>query len=179
MSARPIIDAGPGLNFLSVNNSRFRAAATAWRKFTPRWIQILSDDATPELAAVVRRISGSSLDERKRQSKDLGETRVIAHAVVAAESGQSVTVLMDDGPGAKIATLEVNRLGRLRSSGRPVGSIILASTLTVLGRAVDTEQPVKRTLVLNAESTSPWGAASALTRVARRPSAWMRQRRAA
>jgi hypothetical protein len=168
MSARPIIDAGPGLNFLSVNkerllisvlgplsapetvqdevfrksaqDSRFRAAATVWRKLSPRWIQILSDDATPELAAVVQRISGSLIDERKRQSKDLGETMVIAHAVVAAQSGQSVTVLMDDGPGAQITTLEINRLERLRSSGRPVGSIILASTLTVLGRAAGTGQ---------------------------------------
>ncbi|HET6192187.1 MAG TPA: hypothetical protein VFE59_34905 [Trebonia sp.] len=168
MSARPIIDAGPGLNFLSVNkerllisvlgplsapetvqdevfrksaqDSRFRAAATVWRKLSPRWIQILSDDATPELAAVVQRISGSPMDERKRQSKDLGETMVIAHAVVAAESGQSVTVLMDDGPGARITTLEINRLERLRSSGRPVGSIILASTLTVLGRGAGTGQ---------------------------------------
>ena len=168
MSARPIIDAGPGLNFLSVNrerllisvlgplsapetvqdevfrksaqDSRFRAAATVWRKLSPRWIQILSDDATPELAAVVQRISGSPMDERKRKSKDLGETMVIAHAVVAAESGQSVTVLMDDGPGAQITTLEINRLERLRSSGRPAGSIILASTLTVLGRAAGTGQ---------------------------------------
>jgi hypothetical protein len=124
----------------SAQDSRFRAAATVWRKLSPRWIQILSDDATPELAAVVQRISGSPMDERKRQSKDLGETMVIAHAVVAAESGQSVTVLMDDGPGARITTLEINRLERLRSSGRPVGSIILASTLTVLGRGAGTGQ---------------------------------------
>ena len=168
MSVRPIIDAGPGLNFLSVNkerlliavlgpfsapetvqdevfrksaqDSRFQAAATVWRKLTPRWIQILSDDATPELAAVVQRISGSPMDERKRQAKDLGETMVIAHAVIAAESGQAVTVLMDDGPGAQIATLEINRLERLRASGRPVGSILLASTLTVLELAAGTEQ---------------------------------------
>jgi hypothetical protein len=75
VNARPIIDAGPGLNFLSANkerlliavlgplsapetvqdevlrksaqDTRFRAAATTWRKLTPRWIEILSDDATP------------------------------------------------------------------------------------------------------------------------------------
>src|ERR1700722_10506499 len=168
MSVRPIIDAGPGLNFLSANkerlliavlgpfsapetvqdevfrksaqDSRFHAAATVWRKLTPRWIQILSDDATPELAVAVQRISGSPMDERKRQAKDLGETMVIAHAVIAAESGQAVTVLIDDGPGAQIATSEINRLERLRSSGRPVGSILLASTLTVLERAAGTEQ---------------------------------------
>jgi len=167
MSVRPIIDAGPGLNFLSVNkerlliavlgpfsapetvqdevlrksqqDDRFRAAAAVWRKLTPHWIQILSDDATPELATVVQRISGLPMNERRRQAKDLGETMVIAHAVVAAESGQAVTILMDDGPGARIATFEISRLQRLRSSGRPVGSLTLASTLTVLGRAAGTE----------------------------------------
>jgi hypothetical protein len=163
VSVRPIIDAGPGLNFLSINrerlliavlgelsapetvqdevfrksaqDGRFRAAATVWRKLTPRWIQILPDDATPELAAVVQRISGLPMDERKRQSRDLGETMVIAHAVIAAETGQTVTILIDDGPGAQVATLEISRLDRLRSSGRPVGTIRLASTLTVLERA--------------------------------------------
>jgi hypothetical protein len=167
MSARPIIDAGPCLNFLSINkerllidilgplsapetvqdevlrksrqDDRFRAAETTWRKLTPRWIQILPDDVTPEMATVVQRISGLPMNERRRQAKDLGETMVIAHAVVAAESGQIVTILMDDGPGAQIATLEINRLQRLRSSGQPVGSIVLASTLTVLGRAAGTE----------------------------------------
>jgi hypothetical protein len=117
MSIRPIIDAGPGLNF-----------------------EILPDDVTPELAAVVQRISGLPMVERKRQAKDLGETMVIAHAVAAAEAGQTVTVLMDDGPGAQITTSEIHRLERLRSSDRPVGAIVLASTLTVLERAAGTDQ---------------------------------------
>lgn len=50
-----------------------------------------------------------------------------------------MTILMDDGPGAAIATSEISRLGRLGSSGSPVGSITLASTLTILGRAAGTE----------------------------------------
>jgi hypothetical protein len=167
MSVRPIIDAGPGLNFLSIHkerlliailgpfsapetvqsevlrksqqDDRFRAAATVWRKLTAHWIEILPDDTTPELATVVQRVGGLPMDERRRQPKDLGETMVIAHAVVAAESGQSVTILIDDGPGARIATSEISRLRRLGSGGRPVGSIKLASTLTVLGRAAGTE----------------------------------------
>jgi hypothetical protein len=44
-------------------------------------------------------------------------------------------VLIDDGPGARIATSEISRLQRLRSDGRAVGSVGLASTLTVLERA--------------------------------------------
>lgn len=168
MTVRPIIDAGPSLNFLSINkerlliavlgrlsapetvrdevlrksrtDDRFRPAATAWRKLTDSWIQILSDDVTPELAAVVQRISGLPMAERIKQAKDLGEIMVIAHAVVAAESGQPVTVVIDDGPGAAIATSEIGRLQRLGSSGLSVGSMTLASTLTILERAAGTEQ---------------------------------------
>jgi len=163
MSHRPIIDAGPSLNFLSINkerlligvlgplstpetvqaevmrksreDERFRAAATVWRKLAPRWIQILSDDQTPELAAVIHRITRQPMEERLKHPKDLGETMVIAHAVVAAEAGQTVTMLIDDGPAAWIATSEIGRLQRLRANGRAVGSIKLASTLTVLERA--------------------------------------------
>ncbi len=167
MNHRPIIDAGPGLNFLSINRerllinvlgrlsapetvqaevlrkaqqeTRFRAAAKTWRKMTPNWIEILSDDATPELAAVVARIDGLPMDERLKQPKDLGETMVIAHAVVAAEAGHEVTVLIDDGPGARIATSEIRRLQRRHALGYPVGAIRLANTLTVLERAAGTK----------------------------------------
>lgn len=163
MSHRPIIDAGPGLNFLSINqerllirvlgkisapetvqsevfdksrqDERFRAAAGVWRKLTPNWVRILSDDHTPELAAVIQRITHQPMTERLRHPKDLGEIMVIAHAVVAAEAGLRVTVLIDDGEGARIATSEINRLERLRHSGRSVGSITLAGTLTILERA--------------------------------------------
>jgi hypothetical protein len=168
MSVRPIVDAGPGLNFLSANkerlliavlgplsapetvrdevlrksrkDERFHAAGILWSKLTVHdYIQILPDDLTPELATVVKRISGLPIAERMKHSKDLGETMVIAHAVVAAESRQSVTVLIDDGPGAETATSEIRRLQRLSSSGQYVGSITLASTLTVLGRAAGTQ----------------------------------------
>ncbi|MFD8492268.1 hypothetical protein [Amycolatopsis sp. NPDC059657] len=98
-------------------------------------MQILSDDQTPELAAVVHRITQLPMEERLKHPKDLGETMVIAHAVVAAESGETVTVLIDDGSGARIATSEINRLRRLRTSGQTVGSILLVSTLTILERA--------------------------------------------
>jgi hypothetical protein len=167
MSHPPIIDAGPGLNFLSINKERlligvlgplsapdavqaevfrksrqdprFRSAAPTWRKLAPKWIRILPDDQTPELAAVVHRITRQPMSERLRHSKDLGETMVIAHAVVAAEAGATVVVLIDDGLGARMATAEIRRLDRLRANGRPVGSIRLASTLTVLERAAGGE----------------------------------------
>lgn len=163
MSHRPIIDAGPGLNFFSINrerlligvlgelsapecvqeevfrksrqDERFRAAALVWRKLTPRWMQVLPDDHTPELAAAVQRITQQPMNQRMSHPKDLGEIMVIAHAVVAAEAGETVTVLIDDGLGAQIASLEIRRLARIQIKGGPVGSIKLVSTLTVLERA--------------------------------------------
>ncbi len=50
-----------------------------------------------------------------------------------------MTVLIDDGPGAEIATSEIARLRRLGSGGSSVGSITLVSTLTVLERAAGKE----------------------------------------
>jgi hypothetical protein len=120
-------------------DERFGAAATVWRKLAPRWIEVLSDDETPELAAVVGRVTRLPMLERLKDPKDLGEIMVIAHAVVAAESGATVTVLIDDGQGARIATSEIGRLQRLRSSGGAVGSIRLASTLTILERAAGSQ----------------------------------------
>lgn len=174
-SRRPIIDAGPGLNFLSIHkerllisvlgrlsapeivrdevlrksrqDQRFHAAQNVWRKLTPEWIQILSDDQTPELAAVVQRIDGLPMQERLKRPKDLGETMVIAHAVVAAEAGDDVIVLIDDGLGARIATSEINRLQRLRTSGHEVGTVRIVSTLTVLERAAGKQYlPSKATM---------------------------------
>lgn len=164
--ARPVIDAGPCLNFLAANaerillgtlgavsspetvrdevlrkadrEPRFTPAATTWRKLERRWIEVLSDDDTPELSAVVQRITALPLAERLRQARDLGETMVIAHAVVAAEAGASVTVLIDEHRGAQLAAQEARRLERLRADGHSCGSITIASTLTVLARAAGT-----------------------------------------
>lgn len=163
MNHPPIIDAGPGLNFFSINKERlligvlgrlstpetvqdevfrkarqdprFHSAASVWRKLTPGWIEVLSDNQTPALAAVVHRITRQSMEQRLQSSKDLGEIMVIAHAVIAAEAGDTVTILIDDGPGTRIATAEIARLRRLQAGGRPVGSIRLVGTLTILERA--------------------------------------------
>jgi hypothetical protein len=134
----------------SQQDARFRAAAAVWRKLTPNWMQILSDDQTSELATVVHRITRQPMEQRLKHPKDLGETMVIAHAVVAAESGETVTVLIDDGPGTRTATSEINRLKRLHASGHAVGSIRLVSTLTVLERAAGgqhiPDKPTMRTI---------------------------------
>ncbi|MER6993252.1 hypothetical protein ABT337_28680 [Saccharopolyspora hirsuta] len=167
MSHRPIMDAGPGINFLSLNkerllfsvlgalsvpeivrdeilrkarqDQRFAAAERVWKKLPPRLMEVLPDDVTGELAAAVQRISGIPFDQRIRTSKDLGETMVIAHAAVAAEAGDHVIVLIDDGGGCRAAAFEAQRLQRLRNAGRSVGSLGLVSTITVLERAAGGE----------------------------------------
>ena len=161
------MDAGPGINFLSLNqerllfgvlgplcvpeiveteilrkaatDQRFAPAASVWKKLPERLMEVLSDDVTPELSAVVQRISRLPFDQRIRSSKDLGETMVIAHAVVAAEAGAHVIVLIDDGAGCRAAASEEARLQRLQATDHPVGSIGLISTLTVLQKAAGTE----------------------------------------
>lgn len=166
MTDRPIIDAGPALNFLAINkerlllgvlgavsvpetvrdevlrkakvDSRFAAAATVWGRLPERLLHILSDDVTPELAAAVNRISGLPIAERKEQAKDLGEVMVIAHAVVAAETGKPVIIVIDDGGGARPASSEIGRLQRRRQQDPTIGSISLINTITILQRAANT-----------------------------------------
>ena len=163
MSPRPIIDAGPALNFLAINRERiltgvagristpetvesevlekarrdprFRTVTGVWAKMRPSWIEVLSDDETPELAAVVGRLSQLPMAERKMMAKDLGETMVVAHAVVKAEAGQHVIVIIDDQGGAALAMSEKRRLDRIRVLGKPVGSLTLVNTVSILRKA--------------------------------------------
>lgn len=176
MSLRPIMDAGPGLNFLSLNKERllfdtvgplrvpekveeeilrksrqdrrFSAAENVWRRLPERLLQVLSDDSTNEdLSRAVGRISGTPFEQRIRISKNLGEVMVISHASVAAESGENVIILIDDSGGRQIAAVEARRLDRLRLMGKPAGSIRLISTLTVLQKAAGREHiPNKKSM---------------------------------
>lgn len=166
MSHRPIMDAGPGINFFSLNKERllfstlgalaipeiveqeilrkaqqeqrFAAAERVLSKVPQRLLEILSDDVTDELASAVHRIAGVPIKQRVRSSKDLGETMVIAHATVAAERGERVIVLIDDGGGRRMAAVEAARLQRLQAAGHSVGRIDLISTVTVLQKAAGT-----------------------------------------
>ncbi len=161
------MDAGPGINFFSLNkerllfsvlgalsvpeivqdeilrkarqDERFAAAERVWSKLPSRLMEVLSDDATDELAAAVHRIAGMPIEQRVRSNKDLGETMVIAHAVVAAERGDNVIVLMDDGGGRRIVALEQRRLQRVHAENNLLGRIDLISTLTVLKKAAGRE----------------------------------------
>jgi hypothetical protein len=159
-----IVDAGPALNFFSINqerllidavgkisapekvgeeirrkarqDDRFKVAAAVWHKLErSQWLDVLDDTVTPELARAVQRITNVPIAERLKQQKDLGEILVIAHAAVSAEDGADVVVLIDDGGGAKLAAIEAARLHRLRANGRPVGSLSLLNTPLVLERA--------------------------------------------
>jgi hypothetical protein len=110
---RPIIDAGPALNFLAINRERvltgvvgrintpetvgskvlekatrdprFRTVSGVWAKMRPEWIELLSDNETPEVASVVGRLSQLPMAERKMTAKDLGE--IIENELDAYTSG--------------------------------------------------------------------------------------------
>lgn len=163
MSHRPIMDAGPGINFLSLHQERllfgalgalcvpevvreeivrkasqeqrFAAAADVLAKLPDRLLHVLPDDVSDDLSAAVLSICGMALEQRTRISKDLGEIMVIAHAVVAAETGDDITVLIDDRGGRDIAARQAQRLNRMREQGRTVGRLSILGTPTVLERA--------------------------------------------
>jgi hypothetical protein len=48
---------------------------------------------------------------------------VIAHAAVAAEAGEHVIVLIDDGGGCRAAATEARRLQRLQADGKIVAAL--------------------------------------------------------
>ncbi|GAB3576325.1 hypothetical protein GCM10027445_40210 [Amycolatopsis endophytica] len=120
------------------SDRRFASARTVLNKLPSRLLEILPDDTTPQLSAVVHRLTGRYLPERRQAPRDLGELMVIAHAVVAAEAGADVIVLIDDGAGQRSAAGEIERLLRLRGAGRTAGTLRLAGTVAVLQRAART-----------------------------------------
>lgn len=159
-----IVDAGPALNFFSINQERLlidaigklatpevvvreikrksagdarlcAATAVLTKLEQARYLEVLSDDHTPDLEAAVLRISKVPMALRMKESRDLGEIMVIAHAAVAADRGVPVVVLIDDGRGRDLASLEAARLQRLLRQGRKVGTFSLMSTEDVLIRA--------------------------------------------
>jgi hypothetical protein len=163
MSARPVIDAGPGLNFFALNkerlpisvlgqlstpetvrneilrkartDKRFERAEAVVNKLTPTYLEVLPDDVTAELDRAVQRIERVPMSRRLAVSKDLGELMVIAHATVLADAGSHVVVLIDETNGAALAGSEQRRLARMRSTGASVGSIKIVNTPRVLAAA--------------------------------------------
>lgn len=159
------MDAGPGINFFSIHkerllfgtlgplaipetveaeirrkaqqDERFAAAEIVLNKVPPKFLEVLSDEYSEELADSVGRIAGLPMEHRIRSGKDLGEIMVVAHAAVAAERGDQVVVLIDDGGGRKLAIAEAARLDRLRRQNQEVGSIGLISTQGVLRKAAE------------------------------------------
>ncbi|WP_448070822.1 hypothetical protein [Georgenia yuyongxinii] len=175
MTGQVIIDAGPALNFCSINkerllisvtgplkapetvdaevlrkarrDNRFERSEDVWRRLRgSRHLEILADDEENQaLSRAVAHLSGAPLHVRGRQAEDLGEIMVLAHAEVLVQSGVDVTVLIDEGLGRRLAVNQARRLRSARPEG--VGTLYLMSTITVLDRAIGTPHlPDKATL---------------------------------
>lgn len=165
MTPPVILDAGPCLTFFALNRERlligvvgsltmlrvvcdeiegkaardprFSAAGSVLRKLQgTRWLTIQEDECSEELVSVVERMTSMPFQERVLHPKDLGEVMVIAHAVVLAENGADVMIVIDDGYGARMADAEVRRLERMRDQGSAVGAISLVRTATILEAAI-------------------------------------------
>lgn len=164
MTISPIVDAGPALNFFAANrerilfqcvgaisvpeavrdeirnkaasDQRFDHAERVASKVEGRLLTVLPDEETEDLNRVIQRLENMSMGERLRHPRDLGETMVIAHAVVSAESGMNVWILIDELRGSAVATAEKRRLERKQKSDKSVGSLRIINTETVLEKAV-------------------------------------------
>lgn len=162
---RPIIDAGPSLNFFSLNeerllfrtvgplstpesvigelqnrsrkDQRFRQTPGVLRKLPESLWKIISDENTPQLLSVLNRIAASPYAPSTNKGNNIGEIMVVSHAVVLAEAGLDTYVLIDDQGGQKLARHEGSRLARLALSSQSVGSLTCISTIDVLTRACD------------------------------------------
>lgn len=73
---------------------------------------------TVELDATVQSLATMPMSTRLQLAKNLGEVMVMAHGVTQAEAGRSVSILIDDTEGARLASNEVARLDRRRSRHR-------------------------------------------------------------
>lgn len=160
MTVRPIMDAGPGLNFFSLNqermlfdalgplcvpetvhiemirkaqnDQRFARSQNVLGKLPDALLEILNDDATGPLRESFERLAQMPMSVRIKNGKDLGELMVLAHAAIQAEQGHDVTVLIDDQGGQRLAALESRRLDRRRVGEPNTGHLHLITTLTVL-----------------------------------------------
>lgn len=138
---RTIMDAGPGLNFLSINKERLLFSVLGALS-VPEIVaeEILRKSRRDQrFAAAVHRIAGMPIEQRRRSQEDLGEIMVIAHAVVGAERGDDVIVLIDDEGGRRIAANQQRRIQRFQAMASGVGRLGLISTLTVLKAAAGGE----------------------------------------
>lgn len=113
---------------------RFATVTNQWTKLrNADRVHVLSDEVTPELNVVVQDMCGLSMPTRLGRPKDLGETMAVAHAVVLAEQGQDVAIVIQEREGTRIALREQARLKRL---GLPQGSLTVWSVADVVAFAV-------------------------------------------
>lgn len=168
MSERIIMDAGPGLNFFSVNkerlliasigrlampetvhdeiirksqrDQRFRAAESVLRRISNGdYLLVLSDEVTEELTRAGRFVFPQPLPDRKRTPKDLGETMVVTHAFARALAGKSVVVLIDDRGGQQMVAQAARQLDCLRRTTTKIGTLSFITTVGVLRSAAGSE----------------------------------------
>lgn len=170
-----IIDAGPAINFLATKNQRiliaaiggpfespqavrdevfrkadeeprFAPAAQEWRKMEANWIRVLPATRTPSRDKIARVLTRNPLPGVPSRAKDLGETYVVVHATEQALAGQQVVVIIDD-QGGQILTARAQQFLNAQRRTRPVGTIGLMTTESILRSQINTPRiPDKRLL---------------------------------
>ena len=123
----------------AATDRRFATVTNQWTKLkNVNRVHVLPDEVTAELNVVVQDICGLSMPKRLGTPQDLGETMAIAHAVVLAEQGHDVAIVIQERDGSQAALREQARLKRL---GLPQGSLTVWSVADVVAFAVAAHCP--------------------------------------
>lgn len=106
---------------------RFEPARRNWLNLVDNaHVTILDSQRSPALEVAVARLSGTPFEERMRQSRDLGELLVMAHAIVLKDAGHDVVVMIDEVSGQRQASrcgLSVIDTGWVLAKGARAGVI--------------------------------------------------------
>lgn len=117
---------------------QFRRAAEVWPRLPDRFKNVIPDTPTDELRECCRSVLGMDFDEMYARTKDRGENMAILHGVLLARAGNRVIIICDEEVGTQIVKTQASqlRMHHMRGKHVPGGSIVHASTLTLLRWAI-------------------------------------------
>ena len=104
----------------------------------PKLCQALkTDEGSKEFMDALARLSSLPAAEALGMHRDLGEFTVLPHAIVQAQNGDDVTVIIDEKRGQQMALVENKRFSIAKMKGEKVGTIRLETTVSILQKAAE------------------------------------------
>lgn len=118
---------------------QFRRARDVWKKFPPRFRDVIPDSPSEELRRCCNRVFGIDLETLYRHKKDLGENMMLLHGLSRAHAGEKVVLICDDQGGIAKAEEQIRVLRHRQhlGTGPAEGSLSYAKTTSLLHWAIE------------------------------------------